>query len=228
MPTPLSATYADLLHSPRPSDTSKLAQSTQASSPHFGQGYTYSQSVEPLSGNTASGTSLEQPTTSLDRLQEGSINHSKETQKAEPEQLTLDAEDDIPVRQESEGDEEQVSGAWRCPYPGCSSRVLFTRACDLKKHFGRHLKQYYCRIEGCPRSQSAATSSDGNLGAAFSTKKDRLRHETKHDPNIKCEHCGKLFSREDNMWDHIRRLHGQSSLGKRKRDEAFLEDSSSD
>ena len=48
----------------------------------------------------------------------------------------------------------------------------------------------------------------------FSSKKDRARHEAKHNPRILCEwvgeggeRCGRRFSRVDNMKDHMRRIH---------------------
>lgn len=106
--------------------------------------------------------------------------------------------------------------AWRCAYPGCTSRATFTRGCDLRKHYNRHSKHLFCRIDGCPQSQTAAASrcSDGTLSGGFSSKKDRARHEAKHNPGIKCEwkgphgeDCGRIFSRMDNMKDHVRRIH---------------------
>lgn len=115
--------------------------------------------------------------------------------------------------------------AWRCAYPGCTSRATFTRGCDLRKHYNRHSKHLFCRVEGCPQSQaaalaksaaSAAHSPNGTpiLTGGFSSKKDRARHEAKHNPGIKCEwhgpngeDCGRMFSRMDNMKDHVRRIH---------------------
>lgn len=56
----------------------------------------------------------------------------------------------------------------------------------------------------------------------FSSKKDRARHEAKHNPRILCEwvgeggeRCGRRFSRVDNMKDHMRRIHrkGQPEQG---------------
>ena len=83
------------------------------------------------------------------------------------------------------------SGTWRCAYPGCTSRSTFNRGCDLRKHYKRHTKSLFCRHDGCPQA------TDGG----FSSKKDRARHEAKHDPQIVCEweDCNRLFSRMDNM-----------------------------
>ncbi|ETN43508.1 uncharacterized protein HMPREF1541_02667 [Cyphellophora europaea CBS 101466] len=106
--------------------------------------------------------------------------------------------------------------AWRCAYPGCTSRATFTRGCDLRKHYNRHSKHLFCRVDGCPQSQAAAASrsTDGTLTGGFSSKKDRARHEAKHNPGIRCEwkgvhgeECGRIFSRMDNMKDHVRRIH---------------------
>jgi hypothetical protein len=89
--------------------------------------------------------------------------------------------------------------SWRCAHPGCTSQAVFTRGCDLRKHFRRHTKSLFCRHEDCPQS------TDGG----FSSKKDRDRHEAKHKPGVPCdwEGCDRLFSRVDNMKDHVRRIH---------------------
>ncbi|KAH8700651.1 hypothetical protein BGW36DRAFT_374649 [Talaromyces proteolyticus] len=94
-------------------------------------------------------------------------------------------------------------GTWRCAHPGCSSKTVFTRACDLRKHYNRHKKYLFCRFEGCPQA------TDGG----FSSKKDRARHEAKHNPQITCEWngCDRVFSRVDNMKDHVRRIHHRGS-----------------
>ena len=58
---------------------------------------------------------------------------------------------------------------WRCAYPNCTSQTEFTRGCDLRKHYRRHTKFFFCRHEQCPQS------SEGG----FSSRKDRDRHESK-------------------------------------------------
>ncbi|KAJ5921664.1 hypothetical protein N7454_009138 [Penicillium verhagenii] len=90
-------------------------------------------------------------------------------------------------------------GTWRCAHPGCTSRTSFRRGCDLRKHFNRHRKHLFCRHEGCPQSRQGG----------FSSKKDRARHEARHNPGVVCEWegCGRVFSRVDNMRDHLRRIH---------------------
>lgn len=93
--------------------------------------------------------------------------------------------------------------SWRCAYSGCTSQAVFTRGCDLRKHFRRHAKSLFCRYEGCPQS-----TENG-----FSSKKDRDRHEAKHKPGVPCEWegCERIFSRVDNMKDHVRRIHRKVS-----------------
>jgi hypothetical protein len=90
-------------------------------------------------------------------------------------------------------------GSWSCAYPGCSSKSRFSRGCDLRKHFKRHTKTLFCRHTGC------AQATEGG----FSSKKDRARHEAKHDPNVVCEWdgCRRLFSRHDNMVSPPRARH---------------------
>ena len=84
---------------------------------------------------------------------------------------------------------------WKCAYPGCNSKAIFVRPCDLRKHYNRHQKLYFCRHDDC---------NDTN---GFSSKKDRTRHEARHNPGVKCEWegCERIFSRVDNMRDHLKR-----------------------
>jgi len=83
------------------------------------------------------------------------------------------------------------NGTWSCAYPGCTSRAVFTRGCDLRKHHKRHTKSFFCRHSDCPQS----------TGGGFSSKKDLARHEAKHNPGVLCdwEGCDRVFSRVDNM-----------------------------
>ena len=83
------------------------------------------------------------------------------------------------------------NGTWSCAYPGCTSRAVFTRGCDLRKHHKRHTKSFFCRHEGCPQS----------IGGGFSSKKDLARHEARHNPGVACDWdgCDRVFSRVDNM-----------------------------
>lgn len=117
------------------------------------------------------------------------------------------------------------SAGFRCPHPSCTSTTRFARRCDLRKHTRRHYKHLFCRISGCPESENAVMASArasnkriskeemSRLGR-FSSAKDRARHEAKHNPQIKCQWqgddgqpCNRVFSRADNMKDHVNRVH---------------------
>lgn len=95
------------------------------------------------------------------------------------------------------------NGTWSCAYPGCTSRAVFTRGCDLRKHHKRHTKSFFCRHAECPQS----------TGGGFSSKKDLARHEAKHNPGVLCDWdgCDRVFSRVDNMRDHVKRIHLKTS-----------------
>jgi len=90
-------------------------------------------------------------------------------------------------------------GTWACGYPGCTSKSVFTRGCDLRKHYRRHSKTFFCRYPGC----------SSGAGGGFSSKKDLARHEAKHNPSVVCSYagCDRVFSRVDNMRDHVKRIH---------------------
>lgn len=84
------------------------------------------------------------------------------------------------------------NGSWRCSYHSCSSQRVFSRACDLRKHFATHSKTFFCTKPGCPWTLN---------GNGFATKKDRDRHMRAHNPRLACPHpgCDRTFSRTDNM-----------------------------
>jgi hypothetical protein len=83
-------------------------------------------------------------------------------------------------------------GTWSCAYPGCTSRAVFSRGCDLRKHHKRHTKSFFCHHEA--------------TGGGFSSKKDLARHEARHNPGVLCdwEGCDRVFSRVDNMVSSFR------------------------
>jgi len=65
------------------------------------------------------------------------------------------------------------------------------------------MESFFCRQATCP------LATEGG----FSSEKDRDQHEAEHEPRVLCqwEDCGRVFSRVDNMRDHMRRIHHQSS-----------------
>lgn len=100
----------------------------------------------------------------------------------------------------------------QCPHPGCQSKVLYTRKCDLEKHYRFHFRKYFCRIPGCALCEMNSLTVSGSGYGGFSTKKDRDRHEKSHFPALTCEYCGKLFSRRDNLRDHWRKRHYEKAV----------------
>lgn len=197
------------LHSHRSSISSSLSRSCSPSS-SFGRAHSTSESHHPLAR-----TSLRSNSASSN-----SSLHAYGIPVAEPPSL-LTASSLSPNSGSGVGvGVGGVAQSWRCAYPGCTSRATFTRGCDLRKHYNRHSKHLFCRVEGCPQSEAAAAarakSADQPLTGGFSSKKDRARHEAKHNPGIKCEWrgpegevCSRVFSRMDNMKDHVRRIHNK-------------------
>jgi hypothetical protein len=92
-----------------------------------------------------------------------------------------------------------TDGTWSCAYKDCKSPKIFRRDCDFRKHFRYHIKYLSCRYPECDQSGKGS----------FATRRDRDRHEKKHKPEVRCmwEGCEKVFSREDNMKDHVKRKH---------------------
>lgn len=76
---------------------------------------------------------------------------------------------------------------WRCKHSGCISNKVYTRACDLRKHFRAHQKTFFCNHLDCPQ-----------FAMGFSSSKDLQRHMKSHNPQIQCEEadCGRVFSRK--------------------------------
>ncbi|RYP72029.1 hypothetical protein DL771_004498 [Monosporascus sp. 5C6A] len=99
----------------------------------------------------------------------------------------------------------------KCTVQNCKSTTVFTTGRDFRRHYRQHFKRFFCRYEECPQS----TDDQGDAGTkGFATRKDRARHEAKHNPAIKCPwqnrnggQCTRTFSRMDNMRDHYRRIH---------------------
>ncbi|EAW12448.1 C2H2 type zinc finger domain protein [Aspergillus clavatus NRRL 1] len=101
-----------------------------------------------------------------------------------------------------------------CPYPRCKSTLQFTRAREFHRHYKQHFKRFFCRYRDCPQSEPEPNCPRFESKSGFATRKDRARHEAKHNPEIRCdwrdnrgEQCTRVFSRMDNMRDHVRRIH---------------------
>ena len=97
----------------------------------------------------------------------------------------------------------------RCPHPTCSVKTLFTRQCDLRKHYQLHTRKYFCRVPTGDEESASFQQSSQACSTGFAMAKDRDRHERAHNPSLPCHFCGKLFSRFDNMREHIKKQHAE-------------------
>lgn len=100
-------------------------------------------------------------------------------------------------------------GKFICTYRECNELVKkFQRKCEWNKHMDKHERPYVCTAKGCEKIQGFTYS--GGL----------LRHERevhgKHGgpkkkllcPHVNCKRSsGKGFSRQENLTEHLRRVH---------------------
>ncbi|KFH45031.1 hypothetical protein ACRE_041410 [Hapsidospora chrysogenum ATCC 11550] len=103
----------------------------------------------------------------------------------------------------------QADGKFHCPLADCKEEVrAFSRKCEWNKHMDKHERPYRCLVAGCE-----------NL-PGFTYSGGLLRHErevhgkhggpknTVNCPHPNCKrHTGKGFSRQENLNEHLRRVH---------------------
>ncbi|GAO18892.1 hypothetical protein UVI_02046070 [Ustilaginoidea virens] len=103
----------------------------------------------------------------------------------------------------------QADGKFHCPLDDCKEEVrAFSRKCEWNKHMDKHERPYRCPAMGCE-----------NL-PGFTYSGGLLRHErevhgkhggpknTVNCPHPNCKrHSGKGFSRQENLNEHLRRVH---------------------
>ncbi|TWU79215.1 hypothetical protein ED733_008973 [Metarhizium rileyi] len=103
----------------------------------------------------------------------------------------------------------QSDGRFHCPLDECKEEVrAFSRKCEWNKHMDKHERPYRCPAAGCE-----------NL-PGFTYSGGLLRHErevhgkhggpknTVNCPHLNCKrHTGKGFSRQENLNEHLRRVH---------------------
>lgn len=106
-----------------------------------------------------------------------------------------------------------ANGRYICTWLGCTEEIKdFGRKCEWSKHMDKHDRPYKCQAEGCEKLPGFTYS--GGL----------LRHErevhNKHGgprkqlncPHLNCKrHTGKGFSRQENLNEHLRRVHTDGS-----------------
>ncbi|KAJ9156349.1 Cell wall transcription factor ACE2 [Pleurostoma richardsiae] len=107
-----------------------------------------------------------------------------------------------------------LMGKYYCNHPGCAEEQKeFNRKCEWSKHMDKHDRPYKCTAEGCEKLPGFTYS--GGL----------LRHEREvhgkhggpknplHCPHPNCKrHSGKGFSRQENLNEHLRRVHTGSGV----------------
>ncbi|KAI9163020.1 fungal specific transcription factor [Paramyrothecium foliicola] len=103
----------------------------------------------------------------------------------------------------------QADGRFHCPLDDCKEDIrAFSRKCEWNKHMDKHERPYRCPADGCE-----------NL-PGFTYSGGLLRHErevhgkhggpkkTVNCPHPNCKrHTGKGFSRQENLNEHLRRVH---------------------
>ncbi|KAH7149163.1 hypothetical protein B0J13DRAFT_298790 [Dactylonectria estremocensis] len=103
----------------------------------------------------------------------------------------------------------QADGKFHCPLDDCKEEQrAFARKCEWNKHMDKHERPYRCPADGCE-----------NL-PGFTYSGGLLRHErevhgkhggpknTVNCPHPNCKrHTGKGFSRQENLNEHLRRVH---------------------
>lgn len=146
--------------------------------------------AQPMT-ETPDHTSLELPELPKDEEEVPSPGRSKPVPKPDRE-ITKDA-----------------NGRFYCTWPGCTEETKdFNRKCEWSKHMDKHDRPYRCKETGCEKLPGFTYS--GGL----------LRHERevhgKHGgpkkqlncPHPNCKrHTGKGFSRQENLNEHLRRVH---------------------
>lgn len=152
---------------------------------------------DTISYNCSSSRGLYQPQHSQypsantdNHLQESSANSSAPSGDETGQQTDTSVADVwVPEDVYSMGYQDE-EGQWKCKHDGCLSKKVFTRACDLRKHYRSHQKLFFCSEIDCPWFR-----------IGFSSRKDCRRHKASHEPNIRCpvDDCDRVFSRVDNM-----------------------------
>lgn len=174
-----------------PTDTTAAASHSTAGFPHYLDAIDFSSRLPSSTSNRTLGAHLSPEMNNSTRASRATSVAESIASSVLSSQTDFSREDSPSATEMSKWARRNSSGTWSCAYPGCTSQSRFKRGCDVRKHYKRHTKSFYCRHQGCPQA----------VEGGFSSKKDRARHEGKHNPVIVCEWegCRRLFSRQDNM-----------------------------
>ncbi|KAG9234872.1 putative zinc finger protein GLI2 [Amylocarpus encephaloides] len=114
-------------------------------------------------------------------------------------------------------------GKFLCTWPGCTEDTkTFSRKCEWSKHMDKHDRPYKCPAEGCEKLPGF-TYSGGLLRHQREVHNlhggPRKQLNCPH-PNCK-RHSGKGFSRQENLNEHLRRVHtpGDENAGDETEDD---------
>lgn len=122
-----------------------------------------------------------------------------------------------PDREVTKGED----GKFICTWPGCTEDVrVFSRKCEWSKHMDKHDRPYKCPAEGCEKLPGF-TYSGGLL------RHQREVHNLHGGPRkqLNCPHpnckrfSGKGFSRQENLNEHLRRVHTDAGNELQKEEE---------
>ncbi|KAI1416285.1 hypothetical protein F5Y13DRAFT_154987 [Hypoxylon sp. FL1857] len=105
-------------------------------------------------------------------------------------------------------------GKLYCSFPGCKeTNKVFDRPCEWNKHMDKHYRPYKCTVPGCEKL-------DGFTYGGGLSRHEREVHG-KHGgpknalycPHGNCKrHDGKVFTRMENLNEHLRRVHTPNEL----------------
>ncbi|PHH54442.1 hypothetical protein CFIMG_003022RA [Ceratocystis fimbriata CBS 114723] len=111
--------------------------------------------------------------------------------------------------------EKQSDGKYHCTYEYCSdAQQAFNRKCEWNKHMDKHERPYRCDQPGCDKLPGFTYSG----GLLRHQREVHGKHggpkKTVNCPHLSCKrHTGKGFSRQENLNEHLRRVHTSDTSG---------------
>ncbi|KKA29394.1 hypothetical protein TD95_003863 [Thielaviopsis punctulata] len=109
----------------------------------------------------------------------------------------------------------QSDGKYHCTFADCSdAHRAFNRRCEWNKHMDKHERPYRCDQSGCEKLPGFTYSG----GLLRHQREVHGKHggpkKTVNCPHLSCKrHTGKGFSRQENLNEHLRRVHTSDTSG---------------
>ncbi|KAL5629294.1 hypothetical protein BROUX41_001901 [Berkeleyomyces rouxiae] len=106
-------------------------------------------------------------------------------------------------------------GKYHCTFADCSDiQRAFNRKCEWNKHMDKHERPYRCDQPGCEKLPGFTYSG----GLLRHQREVHGKHggpkKTVNCPHLSCKrHTGKGFSRQENLNEHLRRVHTSDTSG---------------